>query len=400
MVARQRLLQSFRPLIAMVGLAVFTGIVLPLLARHLYFIHNVHRPKPVVKAIIAVIHWLFLWGAWMAGAVLVLAICLGILRYLSMIQAYARYSQGFARQAKRVLLLPRADMPEVKLDRIGLWLHITDVIPFGEHIAFELSGSEQGVAFSMCATDRFLHSSLTQTMSEWPGVHALPIKKPEEDPLFTAEDKSTWWVEISPANTDNPIIPTSPDPLLALLTEISRLPQGVHAGLQVLARGDPFTRSRLGTKAARLTAATAKGQSLQIKRGAKGLDERSQHMFLESYLVLWASASGQNMAQSVARSLARTLSAQFSASNPVRQSSEGAGVPIQRHFPLFAGRPWADNELTAVAHLVGQNARSAAPQLRTAPARSLPPAPDCRLPPDARVAVPDTFRQEIPIHPW
>lgn len=388
MVARQRLFRSFRSLLALLGLAILTGIVLPLLARGSIFIKNANRPKPVVKAFIDVIHWLSVWGAWMAGAVLILVICLGLLRYVGMIRAYARYSQNFASQAKRVLLLPRVDMPEVKLDRVGLWLRITEVIPYGEHVSFELSGSEQGVAFSMCASERFQHAALTQIMSEWSGVHALPLKKPEEDPLFVTDDKSTWWVEISPASTDNPILPTSPDPLLALLTEISRLPQGVRGGLQVLARGDPFNRSRLGTKAARLTAVTAKGQSLQMKRGAKDLDERAQRMFLESYLVLWASASGQGMAQSVARSLARTLSAQFGASNPVRPSCEGADAPVQRHFPLFAGCPWADNELAAVAHLVGQNARSAAPQLRTAPARSLPPSPDCHVPPQARVAIP------------
>jgi hypothetical protein len=113
--------------------------------------------------------------------------------------------------------------------------------------------------------------------------------------------------------------------------------------------------------------------------------------------VLWASATGQNMAQSVARSLARTLASQFDASNPVRPRGEGTGVLVQRRFPLFVGRPWADNELAAVAHLVGQNARAAAPQLRTAPARSLPPAPDCRVPSQARVVVPYASRSDLPL---
>jgi hypothetical protein len=395
MVARQRFLRFIRPLLAMVVLAVFIGILLPLLARYSSFLRNAHRPKPVIKTVIAILSWLSQWGPCIVGAVLMLAIGLGTLGYFRMTRIHAQYSQGFASQAKRVLLLPRADMPEVKLDRVSLWLRITDLIPFGEHMAFELSGSEQGLAFSMCASEKFLHAALTQVMSEWPGVHALPLKDPEEDPLPSSEGKSAWWVEIGPASTDPPIIPTTPDPLLALMTEIAHLPQGVRGGLQILMRGDPFTRSRLGTRAARLTADTTKTQNLQLKRGAKSLDERAQHMFLETRLVLWASATGQNMAQSVARSLARTLASQFGASNPVRPRGEGTGVLVQRRFPLFVGRPWADNELAAVAHLVGQNARASAPQLRTAPARSLPPAPDCRVPPQARVVVPYTSRPNI-----
>jgi hypothetical protein len=392
MVARQRFLRFIRPLIAMIAQAVFICILLPLLARYSGFLRNAHRPKPFIKAVIAILNGLSQWGPGIVGATLALTICLGILGYCRMNRIHAQYSQDFACQAKRVLLLPRTDMPEVKLDRVSLWLRITDLLPFGEHLAFELSGSEQGLVFSMCASEKFLHAALTQIMSEWPGVHALPLKNTEDDPLCTTEGKSAWRVEIAPVHTDYPIVPTIPDPLLALLTEIAHLPQGVHGGLQVLARGDPFTRSRLGTKAARLTADTTKTQNLQMKRGAKSLDERAQHMFLETRLVLWASASGQNMAQSVARSLARTLSAQFGASNSVRQSSEGIGVPVQRYFPLFTGRPWADNELAAVAHLVGQNARAAAPQLRTAPARSLPPSPDCRVPSQARVAIPYSNR--------
>lgn len=388
MVARQRFLRFLRPLVALAGLSVLVCILLPLLARHSGFMRHTHRPRLAIKFTIAVLNWLSMWGMWIVVAVLVLSVFYGIFYIGRMNRMHAKYSRDFASQAKRVLLLPRADMPEVKLERVGLWLRLTDLIPFGEHLAFELSGSEQGLAFSLCASERLLHAALTQIMSEWPGVHALPIKESEGDPLFTPDNKSTWWVAIAPTNPDYPIVATTPDPLLALLTEIAHLPQGVRGGLQVLARGDAFTRSRLGTKAARLTAESAQGQSLQTKRGAKSLDERAQHMFLETHLLLWVSASRQSMAQSVARSLARTLAAQFGASNPLRQVGEGTGIPIQRGFSLFSGKPWADNELALVAHLVGQNARATASQLRIAPARSLSPAPDCRVPRDARVAIP------------
>ncbi len=41
--------------------------------------------------------------------------------------------------------------------------------------------------------------------------------------------------------------------------------------------------------------------------------------------------------------------------------------------------PWAASELAYLAHLVGRDARALAPRLRTAPARSLPAAPEMHI---------------------
>ena len=141
----------------------------------------------------------------------------------------------------------------------------------------------------------------------------------------------------------------------------------------------------MGQKAARLTAQRAAGKSLEQRRGEKGLDQRAQRIFLEARLLVWASAGTEEMARSVARSLARTLMAQFGPSNPLRQAAEGPGAPTGREFPLFGGKPWADDELATVAHLLGKDGRSVAPQLRVAPAKPLPPSPESRVPSAARL---------------
>lgn len=285
-------------------------------------------------------------------------------------------------EGRTVLLLPRPDA-RLEVDRVGLWARLADVIPRNEHVAFELTGGAEEVIFSIRAMTGVVRSILTQVMAEWPGTQARTVEKPEDDPLYVS-NRSTWWVEVRPASSERSIVASVPDPLMALLTEIARLPQGVQGGLQVLVRGDPFTRSRLGRKAARLTAQRSTGKSLEQKRGEKGLDQRAQRLFLETRLVVWASAGSDEMARSVARSLARTLIAQFGPSNPLRRAAEGVGVPVEREFPLFGGRPWTDNELAVVAHLVGKDGRDVAPQLRVAPAKPLPPSPESRVPRDAR----------------
>lgn len=285
---------------------------------------------------------------------------------------------------RTMLLLPRPDAPPVKADRVSLWARLADVIPRDEHIAFELSGGSEGVAFSIWATPAVARSILIQVVAEWPGTQARPVEKPEDDPLYIPGGRSAWWVEVQPTDTDRPIEAPTPDPLMALLTEVAGLAEGVRGGLQVLARGDPFTRRRLGTKAARLTAQRATGKSLEQKRGETGLDRRAQRIFLEARLVVWASAGTEEMARSVARSLARTLVAQFGPSNPLHMAAQGPGAPTGREFPPFAGWPWADDELAAVIHLVGKDGRAVAPQLRVAPARPLPPSPESRVPRDAR----------------
>jgi len=308
-----------------------------------------------------------------------------------MVRLHDEFRRRLAEEGKTVLLLPRPDARPVMVSQIDLWSRLAEIIPKGEHIAFELSGGALGIAFSIRATEGVVRSVVTQIISEWPGSRVQRVERKEDDPLSPADSTCAWWVEIAPSSSEAPIETVVPDPLIALLTEIARLPQGVQGGLQVLVRGDPFTRSRLGRKAARLTAQRSTGKSLEQKRGEKGLDQRAQRLFLETRLVVWASAGSDEMARSVARSLARTLIAQFGPSNPLRRVAEGVGVPVEREFPLFGGLPWTDGELAVVAHLVGKDGLDIAPQLKVAPAKPLPPSPESRVPPGAhtvrRIAV-------------
>lgn len=367
MVARTRLLDRLRALIGLYFLVWLAwGMMnLPGLlgGRPLPF------PGPC-PGILALARWLF-----PALAVLMLGLALATER-----QRHARAASAM-REGKTMLLLPRADLQAAK--QISLWARVADVIPRGAWVSWEVSGGPDGIAFAVRAPEEVFRTYVTQIMAEWPGSRLQAA----EDPVSVPEGRAAWQVEVAPASAERPIEPSVPDPLLAFLTEAARLPEGVRGGLQVLVRGDPVTRRRLGGKAARQSAGARRAESLEQKRAVKGLDERAQHLFLECRLIVWATAGTEEMARSVARSLARTLRAQFGPSNPLEQVAEGPGVPAGRDFPLFAGKPWADNELAAVAHLVGKEGLGVAPQLRTAPARPLPPSPACRVPRDARVVV-------------
>ncbi|RLC56163.1 MAG: hypothetical protein DRI80_16620 [Chloroflexota bacterium] len=374
MVARTRLLQRLRGLAGLWFLLALYTNGLPLLFHYLGKRDTWLDTTATVGRIVLFV-----------GPPLIGGLAFLILRWVR--QRQDDFHHRLQDEGRTVFLLPRPDAPPVKVDRVGLWSRLADVIPRDEHITFELAGGSEGVAFFTRSTEGVDRAILTQVMSEWPGTQARPVEKPEDDPLSNdGEDgeRTGWWVEVQPTGTERPIVASVPDPLMAILTEVARLPEGVRGGLQVQVRGDPFTRRRLGKKAARLTAQRAAGKSLEQKRGEKGLDARAQRLFLEARLIVWAVAGTEEMARSVARSLARTLVAQFGPSNPLRKADEGAGAPTAREFPLFAGKPWADDELTAVAHLVGKDGRNVAPQLRVAPARSLPPSPESRVPRDAR----------------
>ncbi len=382
MVARARLLRLIRFWGAFCLLIGFYGVLAPLVLRALGM-----RTAWVGQVL--------RWGLAATMAFVILALATTFVAHRRAIRLNEEFHRRLEEEGETVLLLPRPDAPPVTVSQVGLWARLAEIIPKDEHIAFELSGGALGVAFSIRATEGVARSIITQIMAEWPGTRVQRVERQEEDPLSPAyrdreEEKEArpirhaWWVEIAPASTEAPIEPNVPDPLMALLTEISRLPEGVRGGLQVLARGDPFTRRRLGRKAARLTAQRSAGKSLEQKRGEKGLDQRAQRLFLEVRVLVWASAGTEEMARSVARSLARTLMAQFGPSNPLQQLAEGSGVPAAREFPLFGGRPWADNEISSIAHLVGRDGRGIAPQLKVAPAKPLPPSPESRVPPGAR----------------
>jgi hypothetical protein len=146
----------------------------------------------------------------------------------------------------------------------------------------------------------------------------------------------------------------------------------------------------LGTEAARRTSAKTAGKSLQEKREDKGLDSRASQIFLEARIIVWASAPSAKAAKKTARGLARTLMSQFGPSNPLVLGQQGKGHQglVQRSYGLFAGRPWTHAELALIAHLPGKEGLGAAPQLRTAAARALPPSPAVRVSTNVKTIVP------------
>jgi len=286
------------------------------------------------------------------------------------------------RSGPTMLLLPRAEMATPKT--VSLWARLAEILPPGEHLAWEVSGGSDRVVFSFRAAADTLPRALAQVTAEWPGVQARRVE-PENDPVRPPEGAEVWWVELAPQSADRPIETSGSEPLLAVLTEIARLPEGVRAGVQILARGDPVTRSRLGARAVRHAA--SRDRSERERSEGRRMAERASRLFLEVRLLVWASARTRGLAQVTARALAGALAAQFGPSNPIRRRAEGAGSLETRAFPLFAGMPWADTEIGLIGHLLGKDGLAVAPQMRVAPARPLPPSPECRVPSGARVAL-------------
>lgn len=380
MVARRRLLTSLKELLFGFGFVLLYAAGLPLLFTRLGM------------------EWGFLpaWKLWGTRLLVVAPFLLLFLFWRQWQWITGRYRRAQAkleREGTTYYLLPRADAPPVKAERITLWSRVVDVLPQDEHVSFEVIGAaDSGVRFAMRAAPGVDRALLTQLMAEWPGTQARPVPA-EQEPL-AAPERAGWWCELSPHSSDRPIEAVSDDPLRALLAELARLPRGVQAGLQVLVRGDPFTRQRLGQQAARaLYQQRGKAgdkhrlpATLEERRHTTSLDQRAQRAALEVRLVVWATAGSESMAQSVARSLARAVASQYSPANPLKVVCEGSGSPGARIFPIFAGHAWTDLELGALAHLVGQDARAIAPQLATAPANPLPPSPPYRIPRGARLS--------------
>ena len=90
-------------------------------------------------------------------------------------------------------------------------------------------------------------------------------------------------------------------------------------------------------------------------------------------------ADTPDRAQGIARGLARAVAASFGHSNPVKISAEGrADAQVFARQMGHVGI-WADNELSALGHLVGKDMLFTAPRLQVASAKSLPAAPVMRI---------------------
>jgi len=348
------------------------------------------EPIPTDAAYIA--GGVFLFGAWVLPLL------------------YWRRRQAMIAQQKQIdqmvnkghvlLLLPRVDADLVDPEAVSLWTRMAHVIPMGEHIAFEVSGNDTGILFSMKATPETSQATLTQIFAEWTNSQA---RSPSElqgetpDPITMKDGQSAWQIEMSLASGETPISLSSPDldPMLTFLSELGRMPQEVRAGMQVLVRHDLYTQATLAAKAAQLTSqGTPMSQagaprvlkSSEQKRMEKTLDERAQRPYLETRIIVWAIASDEALARTVTTSLARNLSSSFGQSNPLRPLNGGwKGAPFHREFPVFRGEAWADRELGMLAHLVGgKSALDVAPHLKMARARNLPPTLAARIPKGAR----------------
>lgn len=315
-----------------------------------------------------------IWGTRLAVAAPVLLVALTLWRFHRLRLAHHR-TQAALEDGVLLALLPRADGKPVRADQVRFWGRVVDILPIHQHISFEVQADSSRVHLVAAMPESVGRAFLTQLASEWAGARTRPLSA-EEDRLQAAERESHS-VTLKPLHGDLPIAATAPDPMQAVLMELSRLPEGVTAGMQLVVRGDPFSRRRLGNKASKRLGQENKFTTLNSKRHTKLLDARAQHAFLEVELRLWATAGSRQMARSVAESLARTVQAQYEPSNPLIKV--GSGQP-SRAFGFFSGSAWTAAELGQLAHLVGSDAVATLPTLATGSANPLPPSAAVRLP--------------------
>jgi hypothetical protein len=340
-----------------------------------------------------------LWETWrwpglIALVVLIVGMVVILIWWYRRKAALARAEQAAINrqvaQGPTLLLLPRRDWPPTDPQKVALWSRLLEILPPQEHLAFEISGNNQGVAFSLHASEEAMPATVTQFMLEWTNVERRPISEKDPDPARPPEGWAAHFCELGPRQTDRAITPMSSDPLMAVLVELARLPDGARGLVQVMARADRATRAQLNQQAMSMRssvqaragqgAVDAGVKNLQTKR-AKELEARTDRPFLQVMVRVSALASDPAQAQAVARSLARSLCAQFNQSNAVAilRAGDGAESLIARTFDGPA-RPWTDLEVGLLAHLPGSDALDFAPQLRTASAKSLPPTPALRIP--------------------
>src|SRR5512145_2179349 len=272
------------------------------------------------------------------------------------------------------LLLPRSDWKPVDASRLSLWGRLADALPHDEHIAFELGGSESGIAFSLHASEDGLRAALTQIKAEWPGVQR---RAAEPDPTALPDGWHVWWCECCPATLKEPITTLASDPLRAVVVEVNGVIGQGRGLVQVIARSDFGTRKRLGQAAFAARAEKVANGGVRALRAkeARSLEERADRTFLQATVRAVGMADTPSRAQGIARRLARAICAGFGHSNPVKVVREGQDVQVVQQRTPGKSMPWADNELASLAHLVGSDILSLAPRLLSASAQSLPPAP-------------------------
>jgi hypothetical protein len=300
---------------------------------------------------------------------------------------------AFAKGGVTYVLLPRPDAPLTRADKVALWQRFSHILPRGEHLAWELTGTEKEQRFSLrTASLKTSRAAIIQLMTEYPGVEVRRVKTPADDPLWVEEGYSVVWREVSPTKGDQPLDMATPDPQMALLGELALLPSGVQAGVQVLVRQDFHTRSKLLKQAAKATSKKpasgphAPRASSAEKRDVQSVDSRARESFVEVQVVVWASAVLEGMARDTVNHLTATLEAQYAPGNPLKPSRDERGDRYGRTMPAFRGQGWTTREIGTLAHLVGGETKALAPRLARARARALLASADSCVPRSARVA--------------
>jgi hypothetical protein len=380
---RVRLLKSLKTQVIVIGVLLFITLGVPLLVKQM----RVNNARVQMVMQLEPMGWGVLVGSSLAISVITLW------QWRKIRRNQTRFHARLAQEGVTYLLLPRPDAPPTRAERVSLWQRLSYAFPKAEHISVELSGWGLGQAFSLRASSaKACHALITQLMTEYPGVEVKQVTTPHEDPLWSGEGTVTVWRELLPTHRDQPLRIATPDPQIAVLGELALLPEGVRAGVQVVARADFNTRSRLLKQAASATSKKpdtgkdALRPSNAAKRDVNYVDERAQHHFVEAQVVVWACAPFEAMAWQTVNLLTDTLRAQYQPHNPLQKGKEGVGSRYGREMAAFAGRGWTTTELGTLAHLVGEDTTALAPQLLRARSRALPAAPATYIPRDAVIA--------------
>jgi len=325
-------------------------------------------------------YWFFLG----IGALIVLAVSIPTMRYIRIKRAQEAIDQHVA-SGPTMLLLPRSDWKPVDPSKVNLWARLADALPHDEHVSFELSGSDVDSFFGLHASGEGLRATFTQVKAEWSGVQSRPVGTGEPgvalDPTWMPEGWYLWWCELTPTTWNQPMQALSDDPLRGVLIEINGVSGEGRGLLQVIAKRDFGVRKMLGQAAfsARDAAPPSKGVQAIRRQEAKTFEDRAQKTFLQATVRTVGLADTPERAQTFARGLARAVAASFSASNPVRRVAEGDDPERVYERRMGKAGPWASDELSFLAHLVGGDMQAVAPRLQTAAAQSLPADPEMRI---------------------
>ena len=278
-----------------------------------------------------------------------------------------------------VKLLPRSDARQVDPDKVKLWERLADALPHDEHVAFEVSGNEEGLAFTLHGSDKGLRAAMTQVRAEWPGVQQRNVET-HDDPALLPDDWHLWWCECAPQQVDKPLEPLSDDPLRSIFFEIKGVLGQGRGLLQVIGRNDFGTRKALGEQAFAAHAERPDNAGVRAirRREARDLEKRARRTFLQATIRTVGMADTSERAQGIARGLARAVTASFGHSNPVKRVREGESERGVVARQMGQSQAWGGHELAHLGHLTGEDMLSVAPRLEVASARALPADPAMR----------------------